>query len=125
MRQLTLQEERGLEWLEVAEPEIEGAGQALVRPLAVAACDLDHEMVTGRAPLPRPIAMGHEFVAEVVEVGEEVATPVGARVVVPFQISCGACDFCLRGQTGDCTAVPPLSTYGFGAFGSDNGRRAL
>ena len=121
MRQLTLQDERSLEWLEVPEPEIEGPGQALVRPLAVAACDLDHDMVMGRAPLPRPIAMGHEFVAEVVEVGEEASTPVGARVVVPFQISCGACDFCLRGQTGDCTAVPPLSTYGFGAFGSDNG----
>jgi len=121
MRQLTLQDERKLEWLDVPEPELEGPGQALVRPLAVAACDLDRHMVLGQAPIPRPIAMGHEFVAEVVEVGGEVATPVGTRVVVPFQISCGACDPCRRGQTGDCAAVPPLSTYGFGAFGSNNG----
>jgi len=54
-------------------------------------------------------------------VGEDVTTPVGARVVVPFQISCGACEPCLRGRTGDCVTVAPLSTYGFGAFGSDNG----
>ena len=121
MRQLTLQDDRALDWLEVPEPALEGPGQALVRPLAVAACDLDHSMVLGDAPIPRPIAMGHEFVAEVIEVGEDVTTPVGARVVVPFQISCGACEPCLRGRTGDCVTVAPLSTYGFGAFGSDNG----
>jgi alcohol dehydrogenase len=45
----------------------------------------------------------------------------GDRVVVPFQISCGECSACRRGQTGDCERVPRLSMYGFGAFGGDWG----
>ena len=42
---------------------------------------------------------------------------VGDLVVVPFQISCGACGPCRRGRTGNCAAHPPLSTYGLGAIG--------
>ena len=42
-------------------------------------------------------------------------------MAVPFQISCGACDFCRRGRTGDCEAVPPQSMYGFGMVGGDWG----
>ena len=93
-----------------------------MRPLAVALCDLDQPILRGDAPIPGPIAIGHEFVAEVTEVGDEVrAVAPGDRVVVPFQISCGACARCRRGQTGDCTSVPPRSMYGFGAFGGDWG----
>ena len=45
----------------------------------------------------------------------------GDRVVVPFQISCGECERCLAGLTGDCRAVRPGSMYGFGAFGGEWG----
>jgi alcohol dehydrogenase len=41
----------------------------------------------------------------------------GDRVVVPFQISCGACGPCRRGRTGNCASHPPLSTYGLGTMG--------
>ena len=99
-----------------------GPGEALVRPLAVALCDLDHLMIQGQAPIPGEIALGHEQVGEVVAVGDEVADHgVGDLVAVPFQISCGACDFCRRGRTGDCEAVPPQSMYGFGMVGGDWG----
>jgi alcohol dehydrogenase len=117
MRQLTLTEERRVEWLEVADPHIQEATDAIVRPLAVALCDLDGPMVRGEAPFPGPIALGHEFVAEVVSAGDMVDTTVGALCVVPFQISCGQCARCLRGQTGDCTTVPERSMFGFGQFG--------
>jgi len=46
---------------------------------------------------------------------------VGERVVVPFQISCGECDRCAAGLTGDCRSVKPGSMYGFGEFGGDWG----
>ena len=42
-------------------------GDALVRPIAVATCDLDIALLHGDAPLPGPFAFGHELVAEVVE----------------------------------------------------------
>jgi alcohol dehydrogenase len=122
MQQLTMTADRQVEWWDVPAPALQGAGEALVRPLAVALCDLDQPILRGAAPIPGPIAIGHEFVAEVTEVGEDVrGVAPGDRVVVPFQISCGACARCRGGQTGDCTSVPPRSMYGFGAFGGDWG----
>ena len=61
-----------LSWSEVAEPDLRGAGEALVRPIALATCDLDGPIVTGQAPLRGPIALGHECVAEVLAVGGAV-----------------------------------------------------
>jgi threonine dehydrogenase-like Zn-dependent dehydrogenase len=122
VKQLTLVEPGRVEWTDDPEPTLEGAGQALVRPLAVALCDLDANIVSGEFPLQTPVALGHEFVAEVVDVGDDVqAVPPGDRVVVPFQISCGECARCRRGQTGDCESVPRLSMYGFGALGGNWG----
>ena len=122
MQQLTMTADRQVEWWDVPAPALQGPGEALVRPLAVALCDLDQPILRGDAPIPGPIAIGHEFVAEVTEVGDDVRSVApGDRVVVPFQISCGACVRCRAGQTGDCTSVPPRSMYGFGIFGGDWG----
>jgi threonine dehydrogenase-like Zn-dependent dehydrogenase len=110
-------EERVVEWREAPEPQLEQPRDALVRPLAAALCDLDQPILRGDAPFQGPIALGHEFVAEVVAAGDEAAVAQGDRVVVPFQISCGRCERCRRGQTGDCLSVPAYSSYGFGAFG--------
>ena len=122
MKQLTLVEPGKVEWTDAPEPAIQGAGEALVRPLAVALCDLDANIVSGEFPLQTPVALGHEFVAEVIDVGDQVkSVSAGDRVAVPFQISCGECGRCRAGQTGDCESVPRLSMYGFGAFGGDWG----
>lgn len=121
MRALTITEERTVEWRDVPDPLLREANDAIVRPLAVALCDLDHPMLSGEAPFPAPIAMGHEFVAEVVQAGDMTETPAGTLAVVPFQISCGDCERCRRGQTGDCLTVPERSMYGFGAFGGEWG----
>jgi alcohol dehydrogenase len=91
---------------------------AVVRPLAMATCDMDRPLALGRTSFPLPLRLGHECVAEVLAVGDEVTTiRPGQRVVVPFQISCGACDACGAGLTGNCHAVPPISMYGFGVAG--------
>lgn len=122
MRQLTLEGPRDLQWRDVSEPDLEDDGQALVRPLVVATCDMDAPMIAGDLPFPTPIAMGHEGVAEVVAVGKAVrSVKPGDRVVVPFQISCGTCERCRRGVTDACERVRPLSMYGFGAFGGEWG----
>src|SRR5256885_5566840 len=100
MRSLPLPEERAVEWRDVPEPRLQGPAEAIVRPLAVALCDLDRPIITGQAPVPPPVALGHECIAEVVEVGDDVsAVAPGERVVVPFQISCGRCERCRSGLT--------------------------
>jgi alcohol dehydrogenase len=90
-------------------------GGALVRPLAVATCDLDDLIIAGFSPFPAPFAIGHECVAEVMELGDGVSLiRPGDRVSVPFQISCGICRACEVGHTSNCETVPRASTYGFG-----------
>ena len=120
MRQLTLVEPHRLEWWDLDDPERQDARDALVRPLAVATCDLDAPVIAGRTPYQPPIAVGHECVAEVVEAADG-GPERGALVSVPFQISCGACARCRGGLTGNCETVPFLSMYGFGSFGGDWG----
>jgi alcohol dehydrogenase len=112
----------GIEVRDAEAPSMQGDGEALVRPVAVATCDLDSLMVVGATPFPAPIALGHECVAEVVDVGDGVRSVApGTLVSVPFQVSCGECAGCLRGHTGNCRTVPPFSMYGFGQAGSNWG----
>jgi threonine dehydrogenase-like Zn-dependent dehydrogenase len=118
MQSLTLLGTGSLRWDDVAAPRLTGSGEAIVRPVAVATCDLDALVLRGAYPLPGPYPLGHEGVAEVVEIGSDVhSVSVGDLVVVPFQISCGTCEPCRRGRTGNCASHPRMSTYGLGRMG--------
>lgn len=123
MRQLTYEETGRYAWREVPEPAITAPGQALVRPVMVACCDLDVAVCHGRLPLPPGYAVGHEGLADVVAVGDDVsAVRAGDRVIVPFQISCGSCRECRRGVTGSCASVPLMAAYGMAPIsGLDGG----
>jgi alcohol dehydrogenase len=113
MRQLTCLEAGKLDWVEVPEPRLQGDGEALIRPLAVARCDIDRFLTAGMFPLRGPFALGHEGVAEIVALGDGVrGLEVGQRVVVSFQVSCGRCARCRAGRTAVCEAMPTLSDYG-------------
>jgi alcohol dehydrogenase len=118
MRALVVSGGARLTWRDVPAPPPPDGRSALVRPIAVATCDLDRPLALGATPFPLPLGIGHECVAEVLEVGPEVRTVrPGQRVCVPFQISCGECVPCRGGLTSNCAAVPPLSMYGFGLTG--------
>ncbi len=115
MQQLTYTAPGELRWLEVPAPSLDSDAAALVRPRAVATCDLDALIIEGTSPFQPPFAIGHECVAEVVEVGDGVGSfAPGQLVSVPFQISCGTCAACRAGRTSNCSAVPFMATYGFG-----------
>ena len=131
MRELNFLEQGKVEWRDAADPKLEGDVEALVRPVAVATCDLDMWLVRGQIPYQGPLAVGHEGVAEVTEVGDGVSSvKPGDRVSVPFQISCGECPTCRRGHTGNCERVGRMATYGlpigenYGGFLSDFGPRS-
>lgn len=122
MEQLTLVEPGRIEWRDVPEPRLEGDGEALVQPLAVARCDIDLPYVSGLLPPPHPFALGHECIGEIVALGGAVGgLRTGQRVIVPFQISCGRCPRCARGHTGSCSSVPFLSAFGLPLSGREWG----
>ena len=113
MRQLTCVEAGRLEWREVPEPRIAGDGEAIVRPLAVARCDIDRLLGSGLFPMSGPFAVGHECVGEITALGDAVrGLAIGQRVVVSFQVSCGRCARCRAGHSAVCEAMPTLSDYG-------------
>ncbi len=113
MRQLTYVGGSTIKWWDVPEPKLQDDRDALVRPLAVTRCDLDLTIVSGKAGLPGPFALGHETAGIVTDVGSAVTNFVpGDLVIVPFQISCGECERCRRGHTNACTSVPFRSSYG-------------
>ena len=129
MQQLTFLEAGKVEWRDVPEPALEGDRQAIVRPLSVATCDLDTALLHGRAPYRGPFGLGHEGVAEVVEIGDGVdGLAPGDKVSISFQVFCGDCDACRAGRTASCATTPPMAMYGltiggdWGGFLSDRVR---
>ena len=122
MQQLMVLSDRRLEWRDVIAPKLVHPTDALVRPVALAICDADIAYLKGALPARDAFCFGHEFVADVVETGEDVnAFSRGDRVVVSFLIACGSCVRCKRGFPAACTTVPPKSAYGFGIFGDWGG----
>ena len=121
MRTLVFDAPGELSWHEVPDPVAAPHG-AVVRPLAVARCDLDAP-VAAFGIFPGPFPVGHELVAEVVTVGADVDLAVGSRVSVPFQVSCGTCPACSAGRTSVCTTyrAPAGAAFGFGARGGGHG----
>jgi threonine dehydrogenase-like Zn-dependent dehydrogenase len=123
VRQLAFLEAGRVAWQEAPEPQLSDPRGALVRPLAVARCDLDQPMAAFGF-FPGPFAVGHETVAEVIAVGEEVGERrVGERVLVPFQVSCGTCLACHDGRFGACHTYRARAggAFGFGEAGGGHG----
>jgi len=113
MQQLTYLAPNQLEWREVPDVQLDSDQAAIVRPLAVARCDIDVLLGTGAIPGKQPYALGHECTAEILELGAAVrGLEIGQRVVVSFQLSCGVCPSCLAGRTANCDRYPLLSDYG-------------
>jgi alcohol dehydrogenase len=118
MRALQLAPGGRLGFKDVPVPPPPAPDGAIVHPIASATCDLDCPLALGATQFALPLHLGHECVAEVLTVGEQVTTvKPGDRVVVPFQVSCGLCPACRAGRTANCTSVPPVSMYGFGLLG--------
>jgi threonine dehydrogenase-like Zn-dependent dehydrogenase len=118
MRALMFRGPMALAWEEVETPQLMEPRDALVRPIAVARCDLDPAIALGLYPMPAPFVMGHEMVGEVVAIGDAISNVrLGDKVIVPFQLSCMTCAPCLRGHTNACVNVPSGTAFGLGPHG--------
>jgi threonine dehydrogenase-like Zn-dependent dehydrogenase len=123
MRQLSYLRPGDVQWQEAPDASVERSTDAVVRPLAVARCDLDLAMVK-LGLFPGPFPVGHEIAAEVVDVGDTVTQhQIGDLVIVPFQVSCGSCQPCATGSFAACaTHMAALGgMFGFGTSGGGHG----
>lgn len=92
-------------------------------------CGSDQHMVRGRTSLPGGhMVLGHEITGEVVECGRDVEfIKSGDLVSVPFNIACGRCAACKRGDTGICLTTNPAragAAYGYVDMGGWIGGQA-
>lgn len=102
---------------DVPDPAQVGPRQVRVRPSLCGICGTDlHEYAAGPIVIPTsphplsgaaaPQILGHEFSAEVVEVGVEVSgVRRGDRVSVMPLVYCGRCYYCRRGLNHLCAAM--------------------
>jgi L-iditol 2-dehydrogenase len=100
---------RTLEVREMPAPPGPGPGEILVKLRAIGICGSDMHWyldgsVYGTAAV-YPQVLGHEPAGEIVAVGPHVThLKPGDRVAIEPTISCGHCEWCLRGQHNNCAA---------------------
>jgi len=115
VRQLVFVRKSKLEWQEAPDPVLQSDEDALVRPLYVARCDLDIPILTGQTPYRPHFPVGHELIARVEKVSENVKLfRAGDIVAVPLQISCGHCARCAEGLTAHCGKHTVMDMIGIG-----------
>ena len=119
MRGVVFEDVRRVRVDDLAEPTVEEPTDAIVRITTAAICGSDLHFYHGKAPLQPGDPMGHEGIGVIEEVGPAVTRfSPGDRVVVAFDIVCGECWFCEKGQTSLCDH---FRTLGIGTFGGDLG----
>jgi threonine dehydrogenase-like Zn-dependent dehydrogenase len=93
------------------DPVLASDHDVIVRDVACGICGADIHLtkpdadgyLNMPAPFRVPIAIGHEYAGEVVEVGSAVTrVKPGDMVAVEAQVNCGKCRACLRGFTANC-----------------------
>lgn len=100
----------------VPDPILPGSEGAIVAVETTAICGSDLHFYEGDYPLMQPVALGHEAVGTVVEVGAGVSTVrVGDRVLVSSVAGCGHCVGCGTGDPVTCVSGPQI--FGSGALG--------
>jgi threonine dehydrogenase-like Zn-dependent dehydrogenase len=94
---------------EVPDPKILNQRDAIVKITSTAICGSDLHLYGGFVPtMEKGDVIGHEFMGEVVEVGNAVNNlRKGDRVVVPFPIACGNCLSCQNGMFSLCENSNP------------------
>jgi threonine dehydrogenase-like Zn-dependent dehydrogenase len=97
----------------VPDPVILNPRDAIVKVSTTAICGSDLHLYGGFIPGMREgDILGHEFMGEVVEVGAAVSNlRPGDRVVVPFTISCGRCNYCRRDLWALCDNSNPHADW--------------
>jgi L-iditol 2-dehydrogenase len=116
MKAIVIESPGNIRMVETPKPVI-GPGDVLTRVAWAGICGTDLAILSGNMSLIReglityPVRIGHEWSGIVEQVGSGVTrfTP-GDRVVSDTAVTCGTCEYCLRGELGKCQNGRSLGT---------------
>lgn len=117
---LTRGERDAVELVNRALPAV-GPGEALVEIRTAGICGTDLHIIGwngwARSGYRPPVALGHEFCGEIVEIGDRVeGFRVGDRVVAETHLACGHCRQCRMNRRHTCENLTVFSRLGRGGF---------
>jgi threonine 3-dehydrogenase len=110
----------GLVLQDVPEPLI-GRDDVLIKVLRTGICGTDLHIYSwdpwAQANVPVPLVVGHEFVGEIVEIGEDVHDlAVGDLVSGEGHLVCGRCRNCMAGRRVECARTKGVGVNHPGCF---------
>jgi threonine 3-dehydrogenase len=108
-------------WLQDVPIPKPGPGEVLVRVLRTGICGTDLHIESwnewAQHVIKPPLVVGHEFVGEVVELGEDVTSVYPGEIVgAEGHIVCGKCRNCLAGRRELCANSVGIGVHRDGAF---------
>ncbi|TMO04982.1 L-threonine 3-dehydrogenase [Pseudoalteromonas sp. S558] len=115
-----LKAEPGIWMTDAPKPEV-GHNDLLIKILKTAICGTDVHIYKwdewASKTIPTPMVVGHEYVGEVVDMGQEVrGFKVGDRVSGEGHITCGHCRNCRAGRVHLCRNTTGVGVNREGAF---------
>ena len=110
----------GLKLTQVKKPEV-GHNDVMIRIRKTAICGTDMHIWNwdewARNTIPVPMHVGHEYVGEIVDMGQEVrGFAIGDRVSGEGHITCGFCRNCRAGRRHLCRNTVGVGVNRAGAF---------
>ena len=108
-------------WLQDVPDPKPGPGEVLIRVLRAGICGTDLHIESwnewAQATIRPPLVIGHEFVGEVVSLGEGVASVHPGEIVgAEGHIVCGRCRNCMAGRRALCAQTVGIGVQRDGAF---------
>ena len=93
-----------IKFREKENPKIQSSRDAIVKVKLSSICTSDLHIIRGAVPQAKEgIVLGHEFVGEIVELGDGIKNlKIGDRVSSNCETFCGECYFCKRGFINNC-----------------------
>ena len=112
--------EPGLRLAEIPDPS-PGPGEVLIRVLRTGICGTDLHIESwnewAQSTIQPPLVVGHEFVGEVLQVGEGVESLFPGEIVgAEGHIVCGRCRNCMAGRRHFCANTVGIGVQRDGAF---------
>ncbi len=108
---------------EVPRPRVQAGDDVLLSVDRVSICGTDIHILSdppGHPATPGSI-LGHEYVATVTDIGDNVTNvEPGDRVVIDPNITCGLCEYCRMGLTNVCENMTSLGIFRHGGLAEFN-----